>query len=234
MTKIFALSLSIISCASAVLAQATTCPPVPSNTISIGEPVPTNPADIPGGCSAYEILVARGTSEPGKFGFIVGDNLVGNVSQVLPGARGYPVQYPASIDVLGGGRQGRLDIINRLISQSLRCPTQKFALVGYSQGASIMHQAVAELPISLYPKISALCMFGDPNLRLGILGDRFPLALRSKVLQSCAKGDLVCDTGSCEFWHLVYGRPEWINRATNFIVSAFRGTPLPPSTTVGI
>ncbi|KAF3903476.1 Cutinase [Dactylellina cionopaga] len=216
------------------IAQTSTCPPIPSNNVSIGQPVPTNPADIPAGCSALEILVARGTSEPGKFGIIVGDNLVGNVTAILPGARGYPVQYPASIDVISGGLQGRVDIVNRLISQSLRCPSQKFALVGYSQGASLMHQAVGEVPISLYPKILALCMFGDPNLRLGALGDRFPLALRSKVLQSCAKGDLVCDTGSCEYWHLSYIRPEWINRATNFIVNAYRGTPLPPSTTVGI
>lgn len=41
---------------------------------------------------------ARGTSEPnyeegdGKFGFIVGDPIVSNVTEILPDARGYPVQ----------------------------------------------------------------------------------------------------------------------------------------------
>lgn len=43
-------------------------------------------------------MVARGTSEPnyeaggGKFGIVVGDPVVSNVTEVLPGARGYPVQ----------------------------------------------------------------------------------------------------------------------------------------------
>lgn len=42
--------------------------------------------------------VARGTSEPnyeegdGKFGFIVGDPIVSNVTEILSEARGYPVQ----------------------------------------------------------------------------------------------------------------------------------------------
>jgi hypothetical protein len=37
-------------------------------------------------------LTARGTSEIGKFGYRVGDPLIGNVTAILPGARGYPVQ----------------------------------------------------------------------------------------------------------------------------------------------
>lgn len=40
---------------------------------------------------------ARGTSEPnyaqgGKFGVIVGDPVVSNVTAIISGARGYPVQ----------------------------------------------------------------------------------------------------------------------------------------------
>lgn len=97
------------------------CPDIPPNDVEMGEPVPMIPEDIPEGCSAYEILVgkssslqtmsvppcfpilltqpvARGTSEPnyeegdGKFGFVVGDPVVSNVTEKLPEARGYPVQ----------------------------------------------------------------------------------------------------------------------------------------------
>jgi hypothetical protein len=46
----------------------------------------------PRGCSAFEILVARGTGEPGPFGVIVGDGLVNRVKRLVPGARGYAVQ----------------------------------------------------------------------------------------------------------------------------------------------
>lgn len=54
-----------------------------------------------------------------------------------------------------------------------------------------MHRAADKLPVSLFPKIKSVVMFGDPNLRLGRLGDKFPAALQSKVLEVCAKGDPV-------------------------------------------
>jgi hypothetical protein len=50
----------------------------------------------PKGCSAFEILVARGTGEPGPFGLIVGDGLVNRVKRLVPGARGYAVQVRVS------------------------------------------------------------------------------------------------------------------------------------------
>lgn len=54
-----------------------------------------------------------------------------------------------------------------------------------------MHRAAEKLPVSLFPRIKAVVMFGDPQQRLGALGDKFPIGLRSKVLQVCAKGDPV-------------------------------------------
>jgi hypothetical protein len=84
--------------------------PRPSNMPKLGQtPVAFGPK--PAGCSNFEILVgpfsskclsqefklitfrsARGTSEPGPFGVIVGDPLVAAVSKLVPGARGYAVQ----------------------------------------------------------------------------------------------------------------------------------------------
>ncbi|KAH7392204.1 cutinase-domain-containing protein [Phaeosphaeria sp. MPI-PUGE-AT-0046c] len=216
------------SWASCALAQSN-CPPLPETGVQIGEPVPIVPGDIPKGCSAYEILVARGTSEPSfpKFGVIVGDPVVGNASIALPG-------YPASSAIITGARQAISDILARLSTQSQLCPNQTFSLVGYSQGASVMHKAAAKIPAALYPKIKSVVMFGDPNLRLGRLGDQFPTALRAKLLQNCAVDDPTCDKGTCQIHHLEYIRPAWTNRAVNFIVKAFQGTPLPPSETIGL
>jgi hypothetical protein len=56
----------------------------------MGGPIPFGP--VPAGCAKYEVLVARGTSEPGDFGSMVGDPLVARVHKLLPDARGYPVQ----------------------------------------------------------------------------------------------------------------------------------------------
>lgn len=46
----------------------------------------------PKGCADFEIIDARGTSEPGSFGLIVGDGIVNKVKYAIPGARGYAVQ----------------------------------------------------------------------------------------------------------------------------------------------
>jgi cutinase len=195
------------------------CPEGPD--VGIGPAVPMRPQDIPAGCSDFEVLVARGTSEPSfpTFGVVVGDPVISNLTLALPGSRGYPVQYPASAAVVTGTIQGAYDVVQRLVSQSIKCPTQKFALVGYSQGAGVMRKAADDIPRSLYPKITALVMFGDPGVRTG---SRFPAGLQSKLLENCAKGDPVCDSGTCFFYHLTYIRPEWINLTVNFLVNGFK------------
>lgn len=55
---------------------------------------PVKLGNIPTGCAKHEIIVARGTSEVGPFGVIVGDPLVARVQRDMPGVnvRGYPVQ----------------------------------------------------------------------------------------------------------------------------------------------
>lgn len=64
-----------------------------------------------------------------------------------------------------------------------------------------MHKAADAIPSSLYPKIKSVVMFGDPNLRLGRLGDKFPGELRGRVLQNCAVGDPVSgDFFSVDVW----------------------------------
>ncbi|KAK3896591.1 alpha/beta-hydrolase [Staphylotrichum tortipilum] len=226
-TRFLVVSLTSLALA---FAQTDNCPEIPVTGVTMGEPVPMKPEDIPKGCSDYEILVARGTSEPnyeaggGKFGIVVGDPVVSNTTLKLPGARGYPVQYPASANIISGSLQGKTDVVKRLITQAAACPRQTFALVGYSQGASVMHSAAKEIPLVLYGRIKAIVMFGDPALRLGEVLSRFPVGLNGKVLEVCAAGDPVCDpNGTCTFYHLTYIRPSYINTAVDFIVKGFTG-----------
>ncbi|TKX24094.1 cutinase-like protein 5 [Elsinoe australis] len=208
------------------------CPAAPEVDTANG--VPIKPENVPAGCSDFEVLVARGTGEPdfaqgGKFGVVVGDPVISNLTKILPNVRGYPVQYPASASLLSP-RRGSSDVVARLRRQSAACPDQKFALVGYSQGAVVMRAAVTSLSTSIQNKIVALVMFGDPANRQG-RGDDWPAVLRPRDLQICAEdggGDPVCNAnGTCIFFHLIYLRPEFINRAVDFIAAAFRGTPRP-------
>jgi cutinase len=96
--------------------------------------------------------------------------------------------------------KGASDVINRLNSQSKACPDQKFALVGYSQGAGVMHRALGPFPNatlekSARSKIVAAVMFGDP----GFHGTESPLghspAFADDILavtrENCAPGDPV-------------------------------------------
>ncbi|KAK7445679.1 hypothetical protein CaCOL14_002249 [Colletotrichum acutatum] len=214
LTKLFTFSVLSLS---VVNGQGTDdCPEIPETGVTIGDPVPIRPEDIPAGCSDFEILVARGTSEPnyvgggGKFGIIVGDPVVSNATVALPGARGYPVQASSR------------DVVNRLKSQAAACPNQNFSLVGYSQGASVMHAAAADIPAELYGRIKSLVMFGDGYLKLGASLSKFPAGLNEKVRQVCAAGDPICDAGgTCTFFHLTYIRPEFIDPAVDFIVQKF-------------
>jgi cutinase len=85
-----------------------------------------------------------------------------------------------------------------------------------------MHLATEQIPESLYPRIKALVMFGDPQLRRN---GTFPAALQPKVLQNCAPGDPVCEEGApCFYYHLVYIFPEWIDPSVEFIVHALNST----------
>jgi len=171
-------------------------------------PVPRGPA--PEGCSEHELIIARGTGEVGPFGFIVGDPILERVQQLLPDVQGYSVQYPANIDS-NSWQIGVKDVVDRLNNHSKKCPQTKFGLVGYSQGALIMHVAASHAdmdPKVLRERVVGGAMFGDPYLSGGKLFrilpmtggpntiPKFPALLESKMKNSCAKSweyvDPVC------------------------------------------
>ncbi|KAH7311346.1 cutinase-domain-containing protein [Stachybotrys elegans] len=205
----------------AAVAVGQRCPANPGRDPSeppFGQPVTPRPGDVPSGCSPFEILSARGTSESGKFGYRVGDPVIGNVTAVLNGARGYPVQYPASIDFDSGIPIGARDVANRLASQSRLCPDQTFSLIGYSQGAMVIRAALDLIPASLFPKIKSLVFFGDPYYQ-----DPIPGALTAKLLENCATGDNICNSSGtyCPYGHVSYTFPQWVELSEAFIVEGF-------------
>jgi len=177
------------------------------------------PASPPSGCAKLEVLVARGTYEPGPFGFIVGDPLIPMVKAKVQGARGYNVQYPADASVQSMPT-GVSDTVKRLNQQSKDCPTAKFAIVGYSQGAAVMHQAAAKLDASIQQKIVAVVMYGDPGRRMS----KFPAKLQARVFQNCAKGDF-CGDGTQGNGHLSYRDGTFHKDSAAFIAAGFNGTP---------
>jgi cutinase len=83
--------------------------------------------------------------------------------------------------------KGVADVVQRLQSQSRSCPDEKFALVGYSQGAAVMHGAGGKLDEGLMSKVVAIVLYGDMARSMA----KWPAPLQSKVYENCAKGDMV-------------------------------------------
>jgi len=213
----------------------------------MGSPIPFGP--VPKGCAKFEVIVARGTSEPGDFGSMVGDPLVARIKRDMPGVnvRGYPVQYPADAGGLKFSPGGTLslpkpgtslaalsptgpnDIVYRIGNQTKECPDERFALVGYSQGGGVVYRAATLLKEKpeLADKVLAVVIYGS--------SDGSQVALPHKiVLANCARGDIACPEDGknpgTPLGHVSYNDEgtKWHDRSAEFIKSAFNGKPLGP------
>jgi cutinase len=176
-------------------------------------------------CAATELVVARGTSEPGTLGVIVGDPLAKALRAQRPGLKTYAVNYPAS-GGKGSAEIGDRDLVAHLRSQAAACPRRQFVLAGYSQGANVVEMAlgedtskvavggpsVARIPKRLTSRIRAIVLFGNP---MGKIGRTVPLAYRSRTLDTCNTGDVICDPKGTEaVKHVQYG--PFVDRAATF------------------
>jgi len=222
---------------------------------NMGDPIPLGP--VPKGCAKLEVIIARGTSEPGALGSMVGDPLIARMKRDYPKVdlRGYPVQYPADgfgltnlfpkagapkgdvpqpkapspAEIAAHSAIGPNDIVSRIESQTKECPGTKFALVGYSQGGMVVIRAATTLKSKpeLSQNVIAVVLYGA--------GDGKPVALsQSIVLANCARGDMACPEGgnnkATALGHVSYNDldSKWHDRSGQFIISAFNGKPLGP------
>ncbi|MFC9999637.1 cutinase family protein [Nocardia sp. NPDC127526] len=157
------------------------------------------------GCAEVDVVVARGTEEPGLLGAAVGDPLVGALRDTLPmSVSAYRVNYPADLlnpDSIGNGSR---DLVDHIVGVSIACPATRFVVVGYSQGAVVVHTAAGtditaaipgatQLPTDITSRIAAVLLFGDPLRLLG--GEQLPEPYRDRLGSWCTAGDPVCEPG---------------------------------------
>jgi cutinase len=165
-------------------------------------------------CADVEVSFARGSFEPGSAGILVGRSFISDLKTKLPGksVSDYGVDYPASAD-LSGPSKGIRDLIDHLKTQSTACPSQKFVLGGYSQGALIVDSSLGiktlgdaniTIPAAIAPRIAAAVVFGDPSR---LVGKKITDALfyAGRVKEWCQSGDPVCGNGFNIAAHLSYG-----------------------------
>jgi cutinase len=181
---------------------------------TLGAPPAANAASP---CSDVELVVARGTGEPGTLGVIVGDNVLAETRRALPGRNvtAYAVDYPAGFDATSPGL-GMVDTVEHVTAQAAACPGQKFVLVGYSQGAQVIDGALgvdttgtinggpppAVIPASVAPRIAAVTLFGNP---ITAIGRTVPGEYLSRTRDFCRDGDPVCQADAVNILaHLLY------------------------------
>ena len=170
-------------------------------------------------CAAIDVVVARGTFEPGTLGSIVGDPVYADIQQDLSSTTtsSYPVNYPANLDEPASVQAGNTDLVNHLNSQAAACPSQRFILVGYSQGANVVDNSigissdgalvggpiVATIPASVQPRVAAILLFGNP---IRAIGKSVTGTYAARTDDFCANGDPVCQAGGTDIGaHLSYG-----------------------------
>lgn len=117
-----------------------------------------------GACAPLTVIFARGTSETGTVGSVVGPPLFSALKSKLNGNVALQgVSYPASAAGNANLGQDGGPTMAKLANQALsQCPGTKVVLSGYSQGAMVVHNAVQKSGFAA-GNVAAAVLFGDPR-----------------------------------------------------------------------
>ncbi|KAL0932182.1 acetylxylan esterase [Colletotrichum truncatum] len=196
-------------------------------------------------CAPVQIIVARGSLEAQGAGLL--GNIANKSSMQIPGSIVTPLVYPAQLDPYPPSvSAGVTNMTNLLLQQVQACPSTKFVLMGYSQGAQVsldtlcgtadgpnFNATQAQAPM-VGNKIAAIVLFGDPTsianqtFQKGTAKKNgiFPRqdfsacsGLTSKIASFCDETDLFCASGQNLTVHLGYFQnQQYIDQASTFIV----------------
>ncbi|WP_405058728.1 cutinase family protein [Kribbella sp. NBC_01505] len=189
-------------------------------------PARSQAAPAPPPCTGYLVVHARGSGE------VYGSNTTLQYAQAakrsLSPSSIYEVDYPAAPPVnrdipwanwyeFKSSVALGVDRLRGFLEQRVvTCPNEQIGLIGYSQGAMVVHEAVSELSDAATARIGAVLVFGNPfswgpswyNTTLdprtgqlvpehgkGLLmsDEEFSRPLQTRTIELCLKGDKYCD-----------------------------------------
>ncbi|AKK30799.1 cutinase [Mycobacterium sp. EPa45] len=200
--------------------------------LTIMMPVAVVPAAQADPCPDVDVVFARGTSEPvgiGRVGQAFTDSL-----QAQLGGRSvstYAVNYPATYDFLGAA-DGAADATNHIAVTAAACPSTRFVLGGYSQGAAVVDMLVGipplgnkvgdigsapPLPGNLANRVAGLAVFGNPSTKFGIPITSAGGVFAGKGVDYCNDGDPICSRGRNPFAHTDYEKGPSPAEAAGFL-----------------
>ncbi|PYH90734.1 cutinase-domain-containing protein [Aspergillus ellipticus CBS 707.79] len=165
-----------------------------------------------GGCKKMTFIFARGTTEIGTMGTVVGPEVASKLQSLTGNSVSVEgVNYPADFaGIMTLGSEGASTMAQMVKSALSQCPNTKVVLGGYSQGSMVVHNAANQLSSG---EVAAAVLFGDPYKMLSV--GKIP---SSKVKEFCASGDPVCENGVNVMAHLSYGADA--TEAAQFLVQA--------------
>ncbi|KAK7520528.1 cutinase precursor [Phyllosticta citriasiana] len=145
-----------------------------------------------GKCASLMVVFARGTTEVPPLGTIVGPPLQTALEAMMEKKKDVMVMgvdYPADVaGFLEGGDANGSTMMAAMTREMVKsCPKSKVAMVGYSQGGQLVHNAAAQLDTAVAAKVSAAVVFGDPDFPKPV-----PNIAPEKQKIFCAKGDAIC------------------------------------------
>ncbi|WP_199715887.1 cutinase family protein [Aeromicrobium endophyticum] len=176
-------------------------------------------------CADLVVIGARGSMQRAGLNLGVGTEVRVTVEQLARrlqqrshvSVHVEPVLYdssptPTAAGFLRNTAAGGTLALGRLTSLAARCPSSRFALVGFSQGAHVVHTAAMAVPSSLTSRVALVAMIADPannpddqitrwsyaseptsgHGRLGA-GPPIPAALRRTAISFCVAGDAICN-----------------------------------------
>ncbi|KDR80063.1 hypothetical protein GALMADRAFT_1177279 [Galerina marginata CBS 339.88] len=202
-------------------------------------------------CAAVHIIAARASTES------PGAGIIGAlVTQVQRSSKQtvstVAVSYPATLDnYASSSAQGTSATMALLNNQVTACPNQKIVLVGYSQGAHVIGDAVAggggvsglgpataPVAASVANKVVAIIQMGDPrhvpsqtfdrgtSTKAGVFpraaSQQYSATLQPRILSFCDANDEFCDSGNSVQVHQTYLN-RYQNTAAAFVLQQIGG-----------
>jgi len=186
--------------------------------------------DLKAGCKEVIFIFARGSTEPGNMGIIIGPETCSALKRKLPGkvaCQGVGGAYKASMMDNGKAQftdpaaiQEALKIFNEAAQ---KCPKAKITFGGYSQGGAVMHGAVSELSEAVKKQVVAGALFGDSmnGKHSGVI-PKYP---KENIIEVCNDGDGICSKRiqGITAAHLAYGGDGSAEKAATFLAGKLKG-----------
>ena len=199
-------------------------------------------AEAPGNaCPDVEIIGARGTTERPGLGFLL-TPLARQITRTVPlTVRTTALDYPATWDYENSVRTGVANLGASVQRTAADCADTRFVLMGYSQGAHVVGDALvggaagpATVPAAIAPRVAAVLLLGDPTFTAGesfnvtdgtgsgvqARGTGRLATFASRTQSYCNRTDRYCDGGNSSLAHINYRKYQ--NAATAFTAARLR------------